>query len=74
MLTRRTRVSSRIVKPNSSSGVRVNLSLTVEDLPLEIAEQVQRAQASDPEMLRRVMVYAMTRNAVFETLSRRLPR
>ncbi|CAN5676764.1 MAG: hypothetical protein H0U67_16580 [Gemmatimonadetes bacterium] len=62
------------MKPNSYSGPRVNLSLTVEDLPLEIAEQVQRAQTTDPEMLRRAMVYAVTRNAVFETLSRRLPR
>lgn len=62
------------VKPNSFSGPRIDLSLTVEDLPLEIAEQVQRVQTKDPELLRRVMVYAVTRNEVFETLSSRLPR
>jgi hypothetical protein len=64
----------RTVKPNPYAGPRVNVSLTVEDLPLEIAEQVQQAQRRDPELLRRVMVYAVTRNAVFETLNTRLPR
>jgi hypothetical protein len=62
------------VKPNPYAGPRVNVSLTVEDLPLEIAEQVRRAQSNDPELLRRVMVYAVTRNTVFETLNRGLPR
>lgn len=58
----------------SYSGPRVDLSVTVEDLPLEIAVQVQQEQENDPEMLKRVMVYAVTRRAVFETLNRRLPR
>jgi hypothetical protein len=62
------------VKPNPFAGPRVDVSLIVENLPVDIAEQVKRAQHSDPELLRRVVVYAVTRNAVFETLNTRLPR
>jgi hypothetical protein len=62
------------VTSNTYPGPCVDLSVTVEDLPLEIAEQVRQAQERDPELLKRVMVYAVTRQAVFETLRQRLPR
>ena len=59
---------------NVDAGPRVDLSLTVEDLPLEIAAKVRMEQEQDPELLKRVMVYAVTRREVFETLHRRLLR
>lgn len=62
------------MKATTDSGARVDLSLTVEGLPLEIAEKVQQVQENDPALLRKVMVYAVTRQMVFETLQARLPR
>jgi hypothetical protein len=60
------------VKSNTYSGPRVDLSLTVQGLPAELADQVKQVQERAPEALQRALVYAVTRQAVFETLNERL--
>lgn len=52
----------------------VDLSITVEDLPIEIAAQVQEVQKNEPELLRQFMLYCMTRKVIFDTLATGLPR
>lgn len=52
----------------------MDMSILVEDLPLEVAERVQEVQENEPELLRRFMVYCVTRKAIFETLATNLPR
>lgn len=47
---------------------RSPVQLTVDDLPSDVAEQVRRAQEQDPEFLRKVLLFGVTHQAVFETL------
>lgn len=54
-------------------GPRVDLALLVNDLPLELAEEVKQVQEQAPEALHRALVYAVTRQAIYETLHERLP-
>ncbi|MDR0787370.1 MAG: hypothetical protein LBG44_05835 [Gemmatimonadota bacterium] len=42
--------------------------LTVDGMPVDVARQIREFQDSDPEFLRRVLVYGVTYRAVFETL------
>jgi hypothetical protein len=44
--------------------------LTVDDLPVDVAEQIREVQDRDPELLRRILVYGITHRIVFEALSR----
>lgn len=43
---------------------------TVDDLPTDVARQLEEAQRQDPEFLRRILLYGITHRTVFETLSR----
>jgi hypothetical protein len=52
----------------------MDMSIYVEDLPLEVAARVQEVQENEPELLRQFMVYCMTRKVIFETLATSLPR
>ena len=47
-----------------------DVSLRVSELPSDVAEMVERAQVEDPESLRRIILYGVTRLTIFETLSR----
>lgn len=42
--------------------------LTVDEVPKDVARQIREFQDSDPEFLRRVLVYGVTHKTVFETL------
>lgn len=55
-------------------SARMDMSIFVEDLPLEVATRVQEIQENDPELMRRLMVYCMTRKVIFDTLATSLPR
>lgn len=46
----------------------VDLFLSVPQLPTDVAAMAERAQTEDPEILRSILVYGMTRLAIFETL------
>ena len=37
-------------------------------LPKSVAVEVEQVQRSDPEMLSRILFYAMTRRTIYETL------
>jgi hypothetical protein len=50
----------------SSHGVDV--SLTLKNLPFSVAEEIQEVQRSDPDLIQRIVMYGMTRTAIFETL------
>lgn len=52
----------------------MDMSILVEDLPVEVAARVQEVQENDPELLRRFVVYCVTRKVIFETLATSLPR
>jgi hypothetical protein len=54
--------------PSTPSAGPVHL--TVDELPLDVAEEIREVQAQDPEFLRRVLLYGITHKTVFETLSR----
>jgi len=41
------------------------------NLPRSVAEEVQNVQRTDPDMLSRILFYAMTRRTIYETLSAR---
>ncbi len=47
---------------------RVDVSLTLKDLPFSIAEEIQEVQRSQPDLMQRIVMYGMTRSAIFETL------
>ena len=47
---------------------RVDVSLTLRDLPSSIAEEIEEVQRSDPALMQRIVMYGMTRTAIFETL------
>lgn len=44
------------------------VTLTVQDLPSDIAEEVREVETRDPELLRVMMLYGVTHRAIFETL------
>jgi hypothetical protein len=44
------------------------VTLTVSDLPTDIAEEVRHLQTEDPEWIRRSLVYGVTHRAIFQTL------
>lgn len=44
--------------------------LTVDALPHDVAQKIRDCQERDPEFLRRILLYAATHRAVFETLSK----
>ena len=48
-------------------GETCAVSLSVE-LPRELAAEVEDVQRRDPEMLRRILMYGMTRKAIYESL------
>ncbi len=37
-------------------------------LPRSVAAEVEKVQRTDPEMLSRILLYAMTRRTIYETL------
>lgn len=45
-----------------------DVSLRVSELPSDVAEMVERTQVEDPEALRRIILYGVTRLTIFETL------
>ncbi|HEX6587698.1 MAG TPA: hypothetical protein VF039_01645 [Longimicrobiales bacterium] len=47
------------------------VSLSVE-LPRALAEEVEEVQKRDPNVLRRILMYGMTRRAIYEGLSAKL--
>lgn len=47
---------------------RVDVSLTLKDLPFAVAEEIEEVQRSQPELMHRIVMYGMTRSAIFETL------
>jgi hypothetical protein len=49
-------------------GETCAVSLSVE-LPRALAAEVEEVQRRDPEMLRRILMYGMTRRAIYETLA-----
>ena len=56
---------------NGSESVasrRVDVSLTLKDLPFSLAEEIAEVQRSDPALIQRIVMYGMTRTAIFETL------
>ena len=44
----------------------VNLSI---ELPRALAAEVEEVQRRDPEMLSRILMYGMTRRAIYESLA-----
>ena len=50
------------------SSHRVDVSLTLKNLPFSVAEEIQEVQRSDPDLIQRIVMYGMTRTAIFETL------
>ena len=60
--------SSRFQQP------RIDISVNVEDLPIDIANQVKQLEREQPKLLRQLMVYAVTHKLVFDQLSTALPR
>ena len=49
-------------------GENCAVSLSVE-LPRALAAEVEEVQRRDPEMLRRILMYGMTRRAIYESLA-----
>lgn len=41
------------------------------NLPRGVAEEVQKVQQTDPDMLSRILFYAVTRRTIYETLTAR---
>ena len=41
------------------------------NLPRSVAEEVQKVQRTDPDMLSRMVVYAVTRRTIYESLAAR---
>lgn len=59
------------MKPLISSAFSTppgDISLRVSELPSDVAEMVERTQVEDPETLRRIILYGVTRLTIFETL------
>jgi hypothetical protein len=55
-------------RSDTSSARRVDVSLTLTNLPFSLAEEIQEVQRSDPDLMQRIVMYGMTRTAIFETL------
>ena len=66
--------SGALVTLDLQPSPRMDMSIYVEDLPLEVAARVQEVQENEPELLRQFVVYCMTRKVIFETLATSLPR
>lgn len=49
----------------------VDVMIRVADLPQDVAEQVEQVQQESPEILRKILMYGMTRRAIFEALAAR---
>jgi len=49
-------------------GETCAVSLSVE-LPRSVAAEVEEMQRRDPEVLRRILMYGMTRRAIYESLA-----
>ena len=49
-------------------GETCAVSLSVE-LPRAVAAELEEVQRRDPELLRRILMYGMTRRAIYETLA-----
>lgn len=49
-------------------GETCAVSLSVE-LPRSLAAEVEEMQRRDPEVLRRILMYGMTRRAIYESLA-----
>ena len=47
---------------------RVDVSLTLKDLPFAVAEKIEEVQRNQPDLMHRIVLYGMTRSAIFETL------
>lgn len=41
------------------------------NLPRGVAEEVQKVQRTDPDMLSRILFYAVTRRTIYDTLAAR---
>jgi|GEM_PF-2133779 len=41
------------------------------ELPREIAEEIESVHRKDPEILNQILLYGLTRRAIFDGLSRR---
>jgi hypothetical protein len=48
-------------------GETCAVSLSIE-LPRSLAAEVEEVQRRDPEMLRRILMYGLTRRAIFQSL------
>jgi hypothetical protein len=44
------------------------LSITIEDLPSDVAREIRECQLQDPALLRRILLFGATHKVVFETL------
>jgi hypothetical protein len=64
-------VFTRLLMPDHrfEPGVE-RVHLTVDAIPSDVARQIRDFQVRDPEFLRRVLLYGITHQTVFETLSR----
>ena len=49
-------------------GENCAVSLSVE-LPRALAAELEEVQRRDPEMVRRILMYGMTRRAIYESLA-----
>ena len=57
-----------VKRPESLHARRVDVSLTLKDLPFTLAEEIEEVQRSRPDLMERIVMYGMTRSAIFETL------
>ena len=47
--------------------------ISIDSLPSDVAQQLREAQRSNPDLLRRILLYGINHKTVFETLSRSWP-
>ena len=55
-------------RSESISSPGVDVSLTLKNLPFSVAEEIQEVQRADPELIQRIVMYGVTRTAIFEAL------
>ena len=63
-----------VASPIRLQQPHIDISVNVEDLPIDIANQVKQLEREQPKLLRQLMVYAVTHKLVFDQLSTALPR
>jgi hypothetical protein len=56
------------VTASLDSSPAVSISVTLTDLPSSVAEEIAEIQQNDPDMLKRIVTYGITRTVIFETL------